>query len=165
MSLFACKFLVIAGGSISRVVFSVRGFVVISWRSLGPVVFFFAAWAYDARGWDSWSYDARGWDSWESESSVLDDCGLSNATLVEDRGTLYSFRGVLTPPIILGDGGGRPSSVMSLGVTSVGGHSHGHPASPIGVGSLWEDIDPRSPEPLVVRGGWLWLIWVVRWTT
>ena len=64
-----------------------------------------------------------------------------------------------------GDGGGRPSSVMSLGVTSVGGHSHGHPASPIGVGSLWEDIDPRSPEPLVVRGGWLWLIWVVRWTT
>ena len=64
-----------------------------------------------------------------------------------------------------GDGGGRPSSVMSLGVASVGGHSHGHPASPIGVGSLWEDIDPRSPEPLVVRGGWLWLIWVVRWTT
>ena len=62
-------------------------------------------------------------------------------------------------------GGGRPSSVMSLGVTSVGGHSHGHPASPIGVGSSWEDIDPRSPEPLVVRGGWLWLIWVVRWTT
>ena len=53
---------------------------------------------------------------------------------------------------------------MSLGVTSVGGHSHGHPASPIGVGSSWEDIDPRSPEPLVVRGGWLWLIWVVRWT-
>ena len=67
--------------------------------------------------------------------------------------------------ILLGDGGGRPSSVMSLGVTSVGGHSHGHPASPIGVGSLWEDIDSRSPEPLVVRGGWLWLIWVVRWTT
>ena len=66
---------------------------------------------------------------------------------------------------LLGDGGGRPSSVMSLGVTSVGGHSHGHPASPIGVGSLWEDTDPRSPEPLVVRGGWLWLIWVVRWTT
>ena len=66
---------------------------------------------------------------------------------------------------LLGDGGGRPSSVMSLGVTSVGGHSHGHPASPIGVGSSWEDIDPRSPEPLVVRGGWLWLIWVVRWTT
>ena len=64
-----------------------------------------------------------------------------------------------------GDGGGRPSSVMSLGVTSVGGHSHGHPASPIGVGSSWEDIDPRSPEPLVVRGGWLWLIWVVPWTT
>ena len=64
-----------------------------------------------------------------------------------------------------GDGGGRPSSVMSLGVTSVGGHSHGHPASPIGVGSSWEDIHPRSPEPLVVRGGWLWLIWVVRWTT
>ena len=64
-----------------------------------------------------------------------------------------------------GDGGGRPSSVMSLGVTSVGGHSHGHPASPIGVGSSWEDIDPRSPEPLVVRGGRLWLIWVVRWTT
>ena len=52
MSLFACKFLVIAGGSISRVVFSVRGFVLTSWRSLGPVVFFFAAWAYDARGWD-----------------------------------------------------------------------------------------------------------------
>ena len=55
------------------------------------------------------------------------------------------------------DGGGRPSSVMSLGVTSVGGHSHGHPASPIGVGSSWEDIDPRTPEPLVVRGvgsGW-----------
>ena len=52
-----------------------------------------------------------------------------------------------------GDGGGRPSSVMSLGVTSVGGHSHGHPASPIGVGSSWEDNDPRSPEPLVVRGG------------
>ena len=64
-----------------------------------------------------------------------------------------------------GDGGGRPSSVMSLGMASVGSHSHGHPASPIGVGSLWEDIDPRSPEPLVVRGGWLWLIWVVRWTT
>ena len=64
-----------------------------------------------------------------------------------------------------GDGGGRPSSVMSLGVTSVGSHSHGHPTSPIGVGSSWEDIDPRSPEPLVVRGGWLWLIWVVRWTT
>ena len=42
---------------------------------------------------------------------------------------------------------------MSLGVASVGGHSHGHPASPIGVGSLWEDTDPRSPEPLVVRGG------------
>ena len=69
------------------------------------------------------------------------------------------------PPLEIGDGGGRPSSVMSLGVTSVGGHSHGHPASPIGVGSSWEDIDPRSPEPLVVRGGWLWLIWVVRWTT
>ena len=67
--------------------------------------------------------------------------------------------------LMYGDGGGRPSSVMSLGVTSVGGHSHGHPASPIGVGSSWEDIDPRSPEPLVVRGGWLWLIWVVRWTT
>ena len=64
-----------------------------------------------------------------------------------------------------GDGGGRPSSMMSLGVASVGGHSHGHPASPIGVGSLWEDTNPRSPEPLVVRGGWLWLIWVVRWTT
>ena len=64
-----------------------------------------------------------------------------------------------------GDGGGRPSSVMSLEVTSVGGHPHGHPTSPIGVGSSWEDIDPRSPEPLVVRGGWLWLIWVVRWTT
>ena len=69
------------------------------------------------------------------------------------------------PCFISGDGGGRPSSVMSLGVTSVGGHSHGHPASPIDVGSSWEDIDPRSPEPLVVRGGWLWLIWVVRWTT
>ena len=67
--------------------------------------------------------------------------------------------------LTLTEGGGRPSSVMSLGVTSVGGHSHGHPASPIGVGSSWEDIDPRSPEPLVVRGGWLWLIWVVRWTT
>ena len=67
--------------------------------------------------------------------------------------------------LLTGDGGGRPSSVMSLGVTSVGGHTHGHPASPIGVGSSWEDIDPRSPEPLVVRGGWLWLIWVVRWTT
>ena len=65
----------------------------------------------------------------------------------------------------IGDGGGRPSSVMFLGVASVGGHSHGHPASLIGVGSLWEDIDPRSPEHLVVRGGWLWLIWVVRWTT
>ena len=63
------------------------------------------------------------------------------------------------------DDGGRPSSVMSLGVASVGGNSHGHPASQIGVGSLWEDTDPRSPEPLVVRGGWLWLIWVVRWTT
>ena len=68
-------------------------------------------------------------------------------------------------PNLFGDGGGRPSSVMSLGVASVGGHSHGHPASPIGVGSSWQDIDPRSPEPLVVRGGWLWLIWVVRWTT
>ena len=59
--------------------------------------------------------------------------------------------------MMIGDGGGRPSSVMSLGVTSVGGHSHGHPASPIGVGSSWEDIDPRSLEPLVVRGvgsGW-----------
>ena len=33
---------------------------------------------------------------------------------------------------------------MSLGVTSVGGHSHGHPASPIGVGSSWEDIIPRA---------------------
>ena len=65
----------------------------------------------------------------------------------------------------IGAGGGRPSSVMSLGAASVGGHSHGHPASPIGVGSLWEYTDPRSPEPLVVRGGWLWLIWVVRWTT
>ena len=64
-----------------------------------------------------------------------------------------------------GCGGGRPSSVMSLGVASVGGHSHGHPASPIGVGSFSEDTDPRSPKPLVVRGGWLWLIWVVRWTT
>ena len=69
------------------------------------------------------------------------------------------------PCVDMGDGGGRPSSVISLGVTSVGGHSHGHPASPIGVGSLWEDIDPRSPEPLVVKGGRLWLIWVVRWTT
>ena len=47
-----------------------------------------------------------------------------------------------------GDGGGRPSSVMSLGVTSVGGHSHGHPASPIGVGSSWEDIDPQIPRAL-----------------
>ena len=46
--------------------------------------------------------------------------------------------------IVWGDGSGRPSSVMSLGVTSVGGHSHGHPASPIVVGSLWEDTDPRS---------------------
>ena len=64
-----------------------------------------------------------------------------------------------------GDGGGRPSSVMSLGVASVGGPSHGHPASPIVVGSLWKDTDPRSPEPLDVRGGWLWLIGVVRWTT
>ena len=69
------------------------------------------------------------------------------------------------PSLTRGDGGGRPSSVMSLGVASVGGHSHGHPASPIGVGSLWEDTDPRSPEPLVVIWGWLWLIWVVRWTT
>ena len=71
------------------------------------------------------------------------------------------------PPILWkeGDGGGRPSSVMSLGVASVGGHSHGHPASLIGVGSLWKDTDPRSPEPLVVRGGWPWLIWVVQWTT
>ena len=60
-----------------------------------------------------------------------------------------------------GDGGGRLSSVMSLGMASVGSHSHGHPASPICVGSLWEDTDPRSPEPLVVRWGWLWLIWVV----
>ena len=77
--------------------------------------------------------------------------------------SLSSFPNISDPPC--GDGGGRPSSVMSLGVTSVGGHSHGHPASPIGVGSSWEDIDPRSPEPLVVRGGWLWLIWVVRWTT
>ena len=34
--------------------------------------------------------------------------------------------------------------MMSLGVASVGGHSHGHPASPIGVGSLWEDTYPRS---------------------
>ena len=75
----------------------------------------------------------------------------------------YGFSVSAQPEI--GDGGGRPSSVMSLGVTSVGGRSHGHPASPIGVGSSWEDIDPRSPEPLVVRGGWLWLIWVVRWTT
>ena len=47
-----------------------------------------------------------------------------------------------------GDGGGRPSSVMSLGVTSVGGHSHGHPASPIGVGSSWEDIRPQIPRAL-----------------
>ena len=37
--------------------------------------------------------------------------------------------------------------MMSLGVASVGGHSHGHPASPIGVGSLWEDTDPGSPDP------------------
>ena len=44
----------------------------------------------------------------------------------------------------IGDGGGKPSSVISLEVASVGGHSHGHPASPIGVGSLWEDTDPRS---------------------
>ena len=61
------------------------------------------------------------------------------------------------PPPQTGDGGGRPSSVMSLGVTSVGGHSHGHPASPIGVGSSWEDIDPRSPEPWLSEGvgsGW-----------
>ena len=64
-----------------------------------------------------------------------------------------------------GDGGGRSSSVMSLGVASVGGHSRGHPTSPIGVGSLWENTDPRSLEPLIVRGVWLWLIWVVRWTT
>ena len=42
--------------------------------------------------------------------------------------------------------------MMSLGVTSVGGHSHGHPASPIGVGSSWEDIDPRSPEPWLSEG-------------
>ena len=76
---------------------------------------------------------------------------------------LRGIRSFLVSPN--GDGGGRPSSVMSLGVASVGGHFHGLPASPIGVGSLWEDIDPRSPEPLVVRGGWLWLIWVVRWTT
>ena len=34
--------------------------------------------------------------------------------------------------------------MMSLGVASVGGHSHGHPASQIGVGSLWEDTDPRA---------------------
>ena len=60
-----------------------------------------------------------------------------------------------------GDGGGRPSSVMSLAVASVGGYSHGHPASPIGVGSFGDDTNPRAPEPLVVRGGWLWLIWVV----
>ena len=79
-------------------------------------------------------------------------------------GTIHHSKSDLAIPSH-GDGGGRPSSVMSLGVASVGGHSHGHPASLIGVGSLWEDIDPRSPEPLVVRGGWLWLIWVVRWTT
>ena len=48
----------------------------------------------------------------------------------------------------VGDGGGGPSSVISLGVASVGGHSQGHPASQIGVGSLWKDTDPRSPEPL-----------------
>ena len=78
---------------------------------------------------------------------------------------LRGTHGSQSPLVMGGDGGGRPSSVMSLGVTSVGGHSHGHTASPIGVGSSWEDIDPRSPEPLVVRGGWLWLIWVVRWTT
>ena len=66
---------------------------------------------------------------------------------------------------LLGDGDGRPSSVMSLGVASVGGQSHGHPAPPMVVVSLWEDTDPRYPETLVVRGGWLWLIWVVRWTT
>ena len=43
----------------------------------------------------------------------------------------------------------RPSSVMSLRMASVGGHSHGHPASSIGVGSLWEDTDPhtRALEP------------------
>ena len=56
------------------------------------------------------------------------------------------------PCYVMGDGGGRPSSVMSLGVTSVGGHSHGHPASLIGVGSSWEDIDPRSPEPWLSEG-------------
>ena len=38
--------------------------------------------------------------------------------------------------------------MISLGVASVGGHSQGHPASQIGVGSLWKDTDPRSPEPL-----------------
>ena len=46
-----------------------------------------------------------------------------------------------------GDIGGRPSSVMSLGVASVEGHSHGHPASPIGV-DLCGKIptpDPQSP--------------------
>ena len=86
-----------------------------------------------------------------------------NITYLLHRSDLSSLQLLPLPPS--GDGGGRPSSVMSLGVTLVGGHSHGHPASPIGVGSSWEDIDPRSPEPLVVRGGWLWLIWVVRWTT
>ena len=48
-----------------------------------------------------------------------------------------------TPSTPWGDGGGRPSSVMSLGVTSVGGHSHGHPASPIGVGRYRPQI-PRA---------------------
>ena len=80
------------------------------------------------------------------------------------RDQIQTFKQAVAVCITIGDCGGRPSSVLSLGVASVGGHSHGHPASPIGVGSLWKDIDSRSPEPLVVRGGWLWLIWVVRWT-
>ena len=102
-------------------------------------------------------------DQWQIiaslEDNVLVQISHKNNTLAKD--ILFSINTLKCP----GDGGGRPSSVMSLGVTSVGGHSHGHPASPIGVGSSWEDIDPRSPEPLVVRGGWIWLIWVVRWTT
>ena len=93
---------------------------------------------------------------------------LAKLDPVHNQGLRLSLGAFRSSPVeslyVEGDGGGRPS-VMSLGVASVGGHSHGHPASPIGVGSLWEDIDPRSPEPLVVRGGWLWLIWVVRWTT
>ena len=68
----------------------------------------------------------------------------------------------LLPCQVKEDGEGRPLSVMSLGVASAWGHSNGHPVSPMGVGSLWNDTDPRSPEPLVVRGGRLWLIWVVR---